>query len=784
MFKLKLLSSWNPWLFVLLALFLTGSAWILYRREVRSLGLGPSGWIIPLLRSLAIFLITLTLAEPVIESRYREGEPGHVHFLVDGSTSMSIIDTLETSDSGNGADRFQRAVAALVTPNSGVCDQLSGRFDWSIWRADSQGNLMLWQSALQGYEELPQDHFRWSPPEWSAKTALGDSLNQLREQIIETPDANPTANAQSIIVLMSDGQNNFGRSLQSAADDLAKSNMQLIAVGFGPEHQPNDLVLKAFEAPQRLFKTDQLTGRIIVAEMLPPGSTYQVQLLLENEIVWQQSFQAKSEQQREIKFELSMNELHEIAVKKLPDHVHYNSLPIKLTAKLISSISEPSIENNQQDTYITVGASKAQILLIDGRSRWEIRYLRNLFARDPVWQTTSVIAEDGDTLKFPQTPAQWQALNLVVLGDVPASLWNTDLQAGLIDYVNRGGGLIICDGARQHLHTAEFTTLSTLSPVRLQTGELSATDAKWNPQLTLAGQRLSALNLTDGSSNLSIADNIEGRDRNSQFWRQLPKLNFVQPVSLAAGSETLVEVVYQGQSRPLLVGRRFGGGQVLYVASDETWRWRFKVADLVHQRLWNQLARWVMRKPMSVESEFLSLDTGAASHTSGTPIEIRAALRQTNGTPAEDRKTVAVISRYGELITRVNLQQDPLNPGAYSSFISELPAGEYQVSIEAEGFTKEALLAQSTFAVVQPSLNTEMIDISCDSQSLRKHSHATGGQYLHESQLEQLPDLLRPLSGGKIVHSTRLIWQSYYWFCTALFLLAVEWVLRKRAGLI
>jgi von Willebrand factor type A domain len=785
MFTVKLLAGWNPWSYLLIAAGLAGFAWVLYRRELRSLGLGAPQWIIPLLRALAIFLIVLTLAEPAIESRQREGEPGHVHFLLDGSTSMSISDQLDSGklNSQQSANRLGRAVAGLITPTSGVCDQVAGEFDISIWRADAADNVLLWQSSLDPSSEVPRDNQKWTPNQWSPSTAIGDRLSELRELIAGNEKKSDQKISQSVVVLMSDGQSNFGSTVQSATEALSKSNIAVTAVGFGPENEPNDLILKAFETPERLYKTDQLSGRLVLADTLPAGANFEAQIVLDGDIIWQQSFQAQSQLQREIRFDLPLSKVLQRVTDKLPANVQYNSLPLKLTARLVSSGNEQSAENNSLDAHLTVGASKAKVLLIDGRSRWETRYIKNLFARDPAWQITTLISEEDDSAKLPQSRSDWMAYNLVVLGDVPASNCNPSLQASLADFVNRGGGLIVSDGARRHLHAPEFATLSTLLPIRLNESTTTSKDAKWNSQLTSVGQRLAALNLTSNelkSANLSV----EPSDKNAQFWKQLPKLEFLQPVSLATGSETLAEATHDGLTQPLMVVRRFGAGQVLYVASDETWRWRFKVADQIHQRLWNQMARWVMRKPMSIESEYLSLDSGAASYKPGTAIEIRAALRQQDGSPAQNRKVIAILTRDGQAVTRVNLPTDDVNPGSYNGTVNNLPVGEYQVAIEAEGFTKDGLTAKSRFAVVQPNLSMELLSTTCDAATLQSIGQGTGGSYIHESQLDKLAETLRPLSGGKIVHSTQLIWQSYYWFLAALALLAIEWVLRKRAGLI
>lgn len=785
MVTVKLLSGWNPWLFLVVAASLAISALLLYRRELRNLGLGITAWILPTLRALAIFMIVLTLAEPAMESRHREGEPGHVHFLIDGSTSMSISDATSDASAAAARNRFERAVDSLVTPDSGLIDQLSDQFDITIWRLDTEGNALLWKSSLTSSDDTLASSSKWQPSEFGSQTALGDGLSQLSQRLTDQSSEQATSAAQSSIVLMSDGQSNFGSSTEGAADQLSKLNIAINSIGYGPEQQTSDLVLKAFEVPERLFRTDQLSGRLILADLLPMGTDFDVQLVLDDSIVWQKSFKSNGQFQREVRFDLAMSELFAIAQQKLPAGVQYNTLPIKLTAKLIASSSEANQDNNVFDAYLSVGASKAKILLVDGRSRWETRYVKNLFSRDPAWQIQVLVGDSFEQQALPQSRADWQQYHLVILGDIQAEKLNTGFQEGLVEFVNRGGGLIISDGARQHLHHSDYSALLPLLPVRFLQGsqpERSAAtneDEKWTTQLTPAGQQLPAFNLTKQAST-TVGQYTE----NTDLWKRLPGLEFVQSVSLKPGSEVQVEATRKGQVLPLIVSQRFGAGQVLYLGSDETWRWRYKVADELHQRLWNQMARWVMRKPMSVESEYLSLDTGSARYTPGQPIEIRAALRQPDGSPAEGRRTVAVISRDGETITRVNLSANENGPGVYSSSLSNLEVGDYEVTIETEGFNKDALLAQSSFAVSAPKLSSELLSTSCDSGTLKNISQITGGHYLSENEVNRLPDLLRPLSGGKIVQSTRLIWQSYYWFFAALGLLAIEWVLRKRAGLI
>jgi hypothetical protein len=61
---------------------------------------------------------------------------------------------------------------------------------------------------------------------------------------------------------------------------------------------------------------------------------------------------------------------------------------------------------------------------------------------------------------------------------------------------------------------------------------------------------------------------------------------------------------------------------------------------------------------------------------------------------------------------------------------------------------------------------------------------AAGGEYLREENVDRLPELLAPMSEGKVIESDTVLWQSFWWFLPIIGLLTVEWIIRKRAGLL
>ena len=791
MTTIRFVSQWHPVWAVLSAIVLAGLAWWLYRRELKPLMLGRMGWLIPGLRAAAVFLIALTLAEPMLESRHREGEPGAAFVLLDGSLSMSAVDALEELQTDATAEavelnreamsisRFERATMQLLDSERGVLPPLLDQFELAVFRSDEARNTQMWQSTLREQQAVPLDAAAWEPNQWSQATHLGEDLLQLKHTLDQRRGQD--SNQQAVVVLMTDGQSNEGESPIQAAEQFAAAGIPVYIIGYGPKSEPPDLAVRSVVVPERIYRTDQLRGTMVIADNLASGNPMIVQVVHDEVVVWQQSLTSEQSGQREIDFSFPIESIFDREAAKLPPGAEYTSLPLRLDARISSGQSEVNQANNSQGFQLRVASQKSRILLVDGRSRWETRYLRNLFARDPAWEIDVVIEDSqGDSsnsesrVRLPTTREDWLRYNLIFIGDVPSHAFDKQQLGGLVDYVQRGGGLVLIDGARAHLRSDGFAALEPLIPVQWKMAAASSSlqELPKRMQLAHAGQGLDALQLT-----------LNNEDSNDDFWESLPAVQFVAEVEAKIGAEVLVNGKHALGTQPLMVTQRVGAGRVLYMASDETWRWRFKVADLVHQRLWNQLARWVMRTPMSVENEFVSLDTGAATYAKDAPIEIRSALRTTDGQPAMGRRVVANLLRDDIVVSRIPLSADDGTPGNYSSVVNGLPVGEYQVRIEAEGFAGEALRIESAFAVT--ALRTdEMQRMACNEDLLQQIATRTNGVYLHETEVETLAALLQPLSGGRITRSATLIWQTYWWFVIAVLLLVLEWILRKRVGLI
>jgi hypothetical protein len=231
-----------------------------------------------------------------------------------------------------------------------------------------------------------------------------------------------------------------------------------------------------------------------------------------------------------------------------------------------------------------------------------------------------------------------------------------------------------------------------------------------------------------------------------------------------------------------MVTRLYGGGQVVYLATDQTWRWRYRVADLYHAKFWNQLLEAIMPPPFDVRDQYIALTTGSPQYQAGQKATIRVQMRDASGKAVTDLLVDAVTKgdNGSEQITQLRLV-DPAR-GIYQGESMPLETGSYTTSVRASGYASSASVT-STFVVTTPP-NRENFKLSQNVSLLTAMATSSGGVYADESEAQRIWDAIKPLSNGKIEVKKLAMAQSFVWFFAVLVLLALEWWLRKKVGLV
>lgn len=675
-------------------------------------------------------------------------------------------------------NRWQRAAAILSDPQHGLLSQLARVHDVRLIGLDGDICRVRWESG-QPTGVAPS----MAAPAAAASTNLNFELDRLignAAAVDDHADGSGDALPRAAVVLLSDGRHNSGRSPLETARQLAARGVPLHAVVLGSERVPADLAMVSVEVPNSAFREDQIHGRLVLADHMPPGKPFTVQITADGRPLWQQVLKTAGAGLRSVEFTLSIREAVDRLLAGKSEAVHVNSLPLSLQARVLPVAGELRGDNNTTTTSLRALTRRYRLLLVDGRPRWELRYVRNLFERDQRWQVTAVMpTAKADQAGLPrgngaeEFPPDRDALfdyDVIMLGDIPAERFRAEELQWLKEFVEqRGGGLVLLDGSRGGLRSIAASSAGDLVPVKwLNPGSSSESQSlQW--RLTQAGRRMPALML-------SAKD-----EDNDELWSQLPAAHQSTSVEALPGSEPLVQLVASAVQRPAVVLQRFGAGRVLYCASDETWRWRREVADLYHQRYWMQMTQWMMEEPFAASDAYLSLDVGSAAYPPGDSAQIRVRLRDESGRPVRQVQAQALLYRDGKLANTVLLEADTDGSGVFRGRSGPLSPGKYEVAVRAAGFADDHFRARTEFRV-EPATTTELAELNCNHNLLSEMCKLTGGQALREYEAARVVDLLRPLTTQRVRESETRLWQSYWWFMPIVLLLGSEWWIRKRKG--
>ncbi len=699
-------------------------------------------------------------------------------FELYGGQLLSAGDAAVSAAVGQVDDtsRWQRAENGLLHPDTGLLHRLAATHDVQLVALAGAEDESLWDRLGS---QTPPDNLSAAPT--SPVTDLGSPIAGRMTTQTSSSEARPQATEnRTAIVLLADGRHNSGESPMLVARVLGGQSIPIHAVGFGARREPPDLALLEVEHPDLVFQKDRVRGAFLLKDQMPPGQAFVAQIGHGEEILWQEQLTTQDVRLRRVEFEFSIDELVERLGGTFDPNVKHHALPLCLQVAVAPLEGETETSNNETEFRFSAITQSYRILLIDGRSRWETRYLRNVFERDDQWKIDTILVGsateetalprgDGPD-RFPVDRGALFQYDLIVLGDVAPEVFSANELQWIREFVEfRGGGLMLIDGNRGNLDFHEDNPLAALLPVTRLNAPLGTLPSRL--QLTALGEKRNALMLA------------ASREANQSLWKSLPPPHALVAVEALRDTETLVEAVVGERTLPVMVTRTFGAGRVFYSSMDETWRWRYKAADTYHQRFWNQLAQWVMPRPYAVSDEYVALDTGPPTYASGESADIRVQLRGVDGRLATEATVDAVLWQEGRIASTVTLDSDETGSGVYRGRTGQLSEGQYEVSVRASGFSHEALRARTSF-VVQPPESHELELIACNDDLLEEMARSSGGQFLREEQFEELVKLLTPLSSGRVIESDTLLWQSYWWFAAIVLLLTIEWLLRKRAGLL
>ena len=821
---LNFAGGWWP---VPLSLALAAAFFVVYRRQLRD----STRWkrlVLPTLRAIAVLLLGLMLAQPTLRSETVLTQAGQIVLLRDRTASMDLADpqlspgraarllraqgnadadlpwqlsdlapqlrvaaatgasfTAEQQAAVNqlaAVDGFEDVVEGETpTPDElrGLADRLDASFD-AMTTAAPVGTNLPRGSRLDSLVK-----FNFGDAEFVERDITGDATD-LAAALESIPQAE---DRQQVVILASDGRHTAGSApaeAVAAAESVARRGATLHTITFGSPTPPADVALLDATLPPAVHLEDRVAGRLMLSDTMPPGTPITLTATADGEEVWRETIDATGTGPRDVEFSFGVKALAESQARDIsqPDVDRRDLLlPLTFSVQVPTDAAEFQASNNELEHGLRVLLRGSRVLILDGRPRWDTRFVESILSRDHRWELTAdLLAESPIGLRaFPLRREDLLEYDLIVFGDVPPDALTKNQQQWLADFVSiRGGGLLLIDGTRDHLAKFVGTPLEDLLPVTRGNG----------PPMTPAEVRLTTAGENDSRLRLEAS-----QSDNAELWQTLPRPRWIVDATAKPGSgEVLAEaIIGSGEQQrivPMLVTARVGRGTVWYQAHDETWRWRRDFEDKWQARYWSNVAASIVEPPFSAENETMAIGVEAATARSGEQVVVRARLRDADGNvlAGEAQRGVNVEARVldgNRVVARAPLPPDAASGGLFRGPI-KLPdePGVYQIAIGSDSHSDTDLDATTAIVVAGGDAGDELRDLTADPGFMQRLARAGGGGALREDEAGEIEKLL-----GDLTTETRLVrqfdlWSSWLMFGGVAVALSLEWAIRRRTGMI
>jgi hypothetical protein len=619
-------------------------------------------------------------------------------------------------------------------------------------------------NASDGEKKISVHDFTWvnQLQAESPATAVGDALRE----VVNRKRGQPLAG----VLVITDGANNSGAQPLESAAALRQEGVPVYVYGVGIT-SPRDIILANVFAPDVTFVKDEVAVTVRVRSQGLKNETADVLLKLGAETVATKTitFAGDGEQVVPLRFTPQTQGDYDLEASIQPRN------------------DEAVKDNNARSQRLRIIDAKIKVLMVEQSPRWEFRYLQAILLRDRRVELQCYLIEGDpgivrgeDSPYIAQFPARKEELfkyDLVIFGDIdPRHMSAVNLE-NLNELVSRfGGALVVVAGKRFTPNAYRRTILENLLPVEFEGPSLegSTEPSAEKPvrlELTSAGRVNAMLRLSDSE------------EENAALWKQLPPIYWVARVSRPkpAAEVLLVDPDPARESRfgkmPVMAVQQYGLGQVMFVGTDNTWRWRKNVGDLFYTTIWGQIAQRVSLQRLLGGSKRTQLTTDRQNYMTGDRVSVYARLYSAGFEPIQEPSVKGIYGLKTGQGTRseATLRAIPEQPGLYrGEFVAATP-GAYQF------FVEQDLNAGLEFNVSEPRF--EFGDTAMNESLLREIAATTGGTFFREEDLFKLPDTIR-FKTERVQSPLEVeLWSSPLYFLLLLGVVTVEWVLRKMSYL-
>jgi hypothetical protein len=451
------------------------------------------------------------------------------------------------------------------------------------------------------------------------------------------------------------------------------------------------------------------------------------------------------------------------------------------TVEAVPLPGEKQVADNRIAVSVRVSESRNRVLYIETIPRFESKYLTRELQSNRNLQAVAVIrGPDGRFLSYgtakPEdiqlTTAGLADCRIVVLGDIDAAALGEARARALLEFVDKGGGLVLLGGPKAWgAGGFAASALSPLLPCRWPNGMTPLSGETVAPEFTVRWT-------TEGLAHPAFAAEAD------RWTRPPPVLTLFGGAQPNQAAITLAIADTRNGTTPLLLTRRYGQGKVLALLTDSLWHWQLLPDDSrPYGRLWARIVEWMLPESARIEPFALDLTVDNDMVWLEHPVTLQTRLSLPPGEPDGGGKVTCKIQTPGGREIDLEMHAEPgngRNP-RHATVFSPAEAGQYRALAFTDASGRRI---ESTPCLFQVRPFTPETDPrAADDALLQTLATASGGTHGTPADIEKQLSRLAPKPEIRSRLEYESLWPKPWLLTILLTVIAGEWILRQRRGM-
>ncbi len=800
--------DWKGWILPVAAVLVLVGWWSYQRQSVAK---GRRLWLW-LVRGLLLAVMFLLFCRPQLVLDREDRTRSVVAVWVDPSASMTLEDpykdarmrdfvgalTQKTGTPPPGQtrlNRYQIAVGSLQ--DAEWLKSLAESQDVSIYSGSTHAQLLGTAHAPEQVKEIVGRLAAEKP------TGETTDIPTVVQEILQSVQGTKV----SALVLLTDGQTTEqGSRLDRAVAAAQRASAKVFALPLGQAQEPFNLKLTNLQVPEATFVRDpvavkaKITGAGIDAATPVKVTLYRKEGEELSPLVSKEFTLDASKKQMDAELIFKPEKKNTGGDEKSEKF----DLVAKVEAVGVTNTEELTLKDNEKTGHTSVLDAQINVLYVEGSPRWEFRYLKNELIRERTVNVSSLLLsadsdfpQEGDPrivdregrevfpgpiTRFPESTEEMNKYDVLIIGDVEASYFSPSQQKLILDFVRQGGGGICwIAGPNFNPEFYKGTAMEPLMPVVPDEMDPRArviapvANEGFNFVLTAAGKESALFRFFDDA------------EQNARQISELPEMFWYKPVQgLKPAAEVLAvhpTHTQGGTPRPLIVAGRYGKGRTVFSAVCDTWRWRRYTGEPLFQSYWLQMCRLLYQGKALGQDHRIEMVAQSNSVEIGRPITVTMTVKDPSLAGQIPAKVpVMVMDKAGRALATMTLQRGNSAEGEQrlEGMTTASQVGELTLAVEPGLLPVEIPAIEMSVEPPQREFEASTADV----ESLGTLAGKTTGQVIPVYRAGELTKLVPDRSLPTLMSLSEDLWFKPIALVLVVGLATLEWLLRKRAGLI